>query len=124
MTYSHDPSTDEGLLRTLVNDTDSTDYEFEDSELTAVLDVNDSDVWAAAADLCRSLAAKFAKEAISLELSRGDLRIDKKKKAAYFLDLAKLYASRSGSDVGEYIDSFNYQVSSGGFDTSEYIGDD
>jgi len=123
MSYTLDSSTSEGLLRVLVNDNDSTDYEFEDAELTNILDLNGDDLWRSAADLCRALAAKYAKEAISIGLGKGDVSIDKKKKAAYFTQLAGMYDQRSGSDVVEYVDTFNYNVGFSG-DKTEYIGDD
>jgi len=122
MAFTHDASTSEGLLRTLVNDVTSTDYVFEDAELTAILDQNSDDLWASAADCCRSLAAKYAKEAIKLGLGKGDISLDKTKKAEYYMSLAKIFDSRSGIDAVEYVDSMNYDISSIGTDKSEYIG--
>lgn len=123
MSFSHDPSTDEGLLRSLIDDTDSTDYVFEDNELTNILSLNSSDVWAAAADCSRRLAAKYAKEAENIKLGKGDIEI-KRSKAKYYMQLAGNFQSRSASDVVEYIDSFNIEVNPYGIDNSEYVGDD
>lgn len=130
MAYTHDSSTSEGLLRSLIDDTSTagtpvvgTDYVFEDAELTNILDLNSDDLWRAAADCCRRLAAKYAKEAIDLGLGRGDIKLDRKKKAAYYLDLAKNFDNRSGGNVTEYIDSFNIDIDVSGRDDSEYIGD-
>ncbi len=122
MTYSFDSSTDVGVLRTLLEDKEESTAEFSDEELESLLDLNGDDVWLAAADGARSLAAKFAKEAISIGLGREDIRIDKKKKAEYFLEMAKSFSARSGGDMNEYIDSFNIIVDSVGRDRSEYIG--
>lgn len=124
MAFTHDPDTDEGLLRTLIGDTDSSDYELEDNELTAILDLNSSDLWASAADSCRRLAAKYAKEAIKIGLGKQDIDIDKRKKAEYFLSLAKMFEGKSGNDVTVFEDSYNYSIDSNGIDRSEYIGDD
>ena len=124
MAFTHDLDTDEGVLRTLLGDTDSTDYIFEDAELTALLDLNGDDVWRAAADGCRSLAAKYTKEALDIGLGKGDIRIDKTKRARYYSDLAKTYDGRSGSEVSEYVDSMNIGVDAYGSDRSEYVGDD
>lgn len=123
MSFSHDSSTDEGLLRSLINDTDSADYVFEDAELTNILDLNSSDVWAAAADCCRSLSAKYSKEAFVLGLGKNDIYLDRREKAKYYLQLAATYSNRSNTDVVEYVDHFNVNISAIGNDESEYIGD-
>ena len=124
MAFTLDSSSDEGKLRVLLNDTDSTDYIFEDDYLTSILDLNSDDIWRAAGDLCRALAAKYAKEAFDLGLGKGDIHLDRRKKAEYYLQLSKTYDSRSDSDMVEYWDSFNINTSSLGTDDSEYIGDD
>lgn len=123
MAFTHDASTSEGLVRTLIDDTNSTDYEFEDAEITATLDVNEDDVWRAAADLCRALAAKYAKGVQKLSLGKGDISIDNSKKAAHFSSMADRYEARSGGDVVEYIDSVNVLIDGHGIDQSEYMGD-
>jgi len=124
MAFTHDPTTSAGLCRTNVADTDSTDYVFEDAEIDAVLDQNSDDVWSASADLCRALAAKYAKEAFDLGLGKGDIKLDRRKKAEYYLQLAKTYEGKSSSsDVIEYMDHYNINVTGLGVDDSEYIGD-
>lgn len=124
MAFSLDTSTDEGKVRILIDDKDSTDYEYEDDEITNILDLNSDDVWRTAADFCRSLAAKYAPEAFVLGLGKQDIWLDRKKKSEHYLALAKMYDQRSGSEVVEFWDSVNYNVSGIGTDTSEYIGDD
>ena len=52
------------------------------------------------------------------------MKVDKTKKAQFYLSLAEQYMGRSGWDVSEYIDSVNYHVSGTGSDLSEYVGDD
>lgn len=124
MAFTHDRDTSAGLLRTLVDDVDSTSYVFEDADLTTILDQNSDDIWNSAADCCRALAAKYAKEAFVLGLGKRDIYLDRTKKAAYYTKLAQMYDSRSGSDVVEYIDSFNIHYDGTGGDDTEYIGVD
>jgi len=124
MSFTHDTSTDEGVIRTLIDDATSTDYEFEDAEITAVLDQNSGDVWAAAADLCRALAAKYSKKAMRIGLGKQDIELDLRDRAKYYMALASKYDSRSSGDLVEYVDSFNYNIDGDGVDESEYIGDE
>lgn len=124
MAFTHDLNTDEGTLRTLLGDTNSADYVFSDAELTALLDLNSDDLWRAAADGCRSLAAKYTKEALDIGLGKGDIRVDKTKRAKYYAELASTYDQKSGADVTEYADSANIGVNVYGNDAGEYIGDE
>ena len=123
MSFTHDSTTDEGMLRTLISDTDSTDYNFEDAELTATLDLNSDDLWRTAADLARSLAAKYAKAVQKLGLGKKDIDIDNSKRSQYYLDLANTFDKRSGGDLIEYMDSANIVFDPYGNDRSEYVGD-
>ncbi len=130
MAYSLSAGTDEGKVRVLIQDVTSVavpvifvDYYFEDVEITALLDLNESDVWAAAADCAFALAARFAKEAIIIGLGKQDIYIDKKKKSEYFLTLGKTLQSKSAGGITEFVDSFNYNVDIYGNDLTEYIGD-
>lgn len=123
MTFTLDAASDVGRVRILINDTDSADYEFEDSEIEGIIDINADDLWRSAADLCRSLAAKYAKGVQKLGLGRGDISIDNSKRADSYLAMASRYDSRSGVDVVEYVDSVNVFVNDYGDDKSEYIGE-
>jgi len=131
LAYNHVPATSEGLLRSMIYDTSTeatpvkgTDYYFDDDELTAILDQNGDDLWAAASDCCRSLAALFAKEAIELGLGKRDIYINKKERSKFYLQLASQYSSISVGSGGitEYIDSVNYDIGADGVDDSEYMG--
>jgi len=124
MTFSFDSSTDEGKMRSLIDDKVSATAIFTDEELTNILDLNAGDVWLATADCCRALAAKYAKEAFVLGLGKNDIFLDRKGKSDYYLKLAQTYSNRSNSDIVEYWDSFNIGISSNGVDNSEYLGDD
>lgn len=124
MSFTHDPSTDEGLLRTLIYDTDSTDYVFEDDELINILDLNEGDLWSAASDLCNALASKYTKSSVNINLGKYDLVVDTRKKADSYLALAKRYSIKaSSSSVIEYIDSVDYHVDVTGIIDAEFIGD-
>ena len=135
MSYSLDSNSDEGRIRVMIYDITSattpvfgTDYQFEDSYITSMLDQNSDDLWQTSADLCRSLAAKYSKDAIELGLGKGDLKLDLTKRAKFYSDLAISYdrKSQTGGSGGasEFIDSFNAGVDSFGNDISEYIGED
>jgi len=131
MAYSLDPNSSEGRIRVLIYDITSeavpvlgTDYFFEDTYITAMLDQNSDDLWKTAADLCRSLAVKFSKDAIELGLGKGDLKIDLTKKSKLYSDLAISFDRKStDGDTSEYMDSYNVGVDQFGIDGSEYVGD-
>jgi hypothetical protein len=132
MAYTHDPASDEGLVRTLIFDKTSattpvqgTDYQFEDEEITAVISQNSSDLWNAASDLCRALSAKYAAEAISLGLGKGDISLDLREKSRMYSQLSQQYQAKATTGgTAEYTDSFNYEISGAGIDISEYVGSD
>ena len=124
MTFTHDPTSSEGLLRTMIQDSDANDYRFEDNELTAVLDQNDGDLWSAAADLCRSLAAYYTKNATFVNLGKYDLVIDSRKKAEYYLQLAARFDTRTNNSIVDYWDSIDYDINGAGVDGAEYIGNE
>jgi len=131
MSYSYSESSDEAIVRTLIYDTTDTvvpvkgtDYYFDDAEITAIISQNSNDLWATAADLCRSLSAKFAKEAIDLGLGKGDLKIDLTKKSKFYFDLSVGYDRKAtGGSLEEFMDSMNIQITEYGEDQSEYVGD-
>jgi len=123
MAFTMDSNTDTGKVRVLVHDIDSTDYVFEDDYIEAVLEQNGDDLWLAAADLCKSLALKYAKEATMVNLDRMSIQLDKRRRPAFYIELAKNYSERSGSEVTEYIDSFAYDVNNLGIDETEYMKD-
>lgn len=123
MAFSHDPTTDRGKVRLLIYDTVEADAAFTDAEIDAFLELNSDDIWYAAADAARSLAAKNTSSAFMVRIE-GALQIDKKGIPDYFLLLASKYEGRAGggsSSVVEFIDSLNLDVNILGQDLSEYI---
>ncbi|MHA2070017.1 MAG: hypothetical protein ACXABY_37100 [Candidatus Thorarchaeota archaeon] len=128
MAYTYSPTTDRGKVRMLIRDvtnesgpTIGVDYIFSDASIDALLDLNDDDVWLAAADGCRARAGEKSDGAIAIDLS--GLKVDLKKPPEYWLRLAQVYEKRSAGDVSEYVDSYLHQVSFAGEDESEYVGD-
>ena len=122
MAFTFDPTTDIGLLRSLLDDKIEADAVFIDGELEAFLDLNNDDVWGAAADGSRALAAKYAKDAEHIGLGKKDIEI-KRKRAAYYLQLSQTFDNRSSGDVIEFTDSVVRRIGINGIDGSEYIGD-
>jgi len=129
MSYTYNTSTDRGLVRLYIRDTthaeppiQGKDYVFTDAEIDAFLDQNSSDVWAAAADACRTLAADEILGALRLKLN--GFEIDREKVPNYWLKLAEGYDKKAKDGaVVEYVDSFDHKVSAFGEDETEYIGD-
>lgn len=129
MSFSYNPTTDRGRVRLLLRDT--TDevnpikgehYVFSDSEIDAFLDMNSNDVWAAASDGCRSLAADEVLGALRLSLS--GFTIDRTNVTKTWNELADKYDAKSkAGDITEFVDSFDHQISFASEDETEYVGD-
>lgn len=86
MTWSYDPtlSTDKDKVRFYVGDTDTTDQLIVDETITATL-VTWTDPMLCAAVICRSLAAKFARE---VTYKAGDVSENSSDIARFYKDLA------------------------------------
>jgi hypothetical protein len=128
--YTYNTATDVGKVRALIGDTTTEktkikgeNYVFDDTEIENVfLELNGDDVWAAAADACRRLAADEALGAVRLKLS--GMEIDKRTVPKYWLELATRYDQKSiMGDTVEYVDSFVHEISEFGEDDTEYVGD-
>ena len=129
MAYTYSITTDRGKIRLLVNDVTTetspskgTHYVFDDAEIDELLNMNSSDVWAAAADACRVLSANEILGALRLKLS--GFEIDRSKVPEYWNKLADKYDAKSkAGDIVEFVDSFDHEISEFGEDESEYVGD-
>ena len=129
MAYTYNISTDRGRVRLLVGDTTTKTiqvqgehYAFSDAEIDAFLDLNSDDVWAAAADACRTFAANEILGALRLSLS--GFTIDRSKVPEFWNNLADKYEAKAkAGDITEFIDSFDHQISDFGEDETEYVGD-
>lgn len=125
MAFTYDSTTDRGRVRLLVGDTDTSDSTkqiFTDAEIDAFLALESSEVYAAAAAACESLAATSARSAIRYKAEKL-LDIDRKDVPEHFRALAEKYRERSTTAPAEEIDSMDYAVGAFGGDMSEYVGD-
>lgn len=137
MSFSFNPANDNGKIRLLLHDTTTgtygTDYLLSDEDISGLLEQNGDDVWLAAADGCRVLAARVVSSAYSVSIG-GAINVNKTALVNHWLSLAAKYEARSagvipggGGMLGglrEYIDSYAQGVDGYGRDTSEYVGDD
>lgn len=91
MAFTYDPALGDNIskVRSLVDDIDSTDYEFEDETIQAYLDGNADDVYLAAAELCKILQVRYLKYADVAEVD--DIRLEFKDKAKAFAELSDDY---------------------------------
>lgn len=123
--YSFDPTTDRGKVRLLVADTDVGNENkriFSDAEIDAFLDLENNEVYPAAAAACRSVSASASKSAIAWRAL--DRRIDKKDVPEHFRDLADKYEERAvRGEPAEEVSSMAYEVTGFGVDRTEHEGD-
>jgi len=125
LSFTLDYTTDRGKIRLLIHDISATDYVFEDAAIDGALEQNSDSVLLAAADLCRSLAAKYARSSFDFEIP-GAIRLDRRKMSDYYAKISKEYQDRAmgGTDfVSEFIDSYAIRVGVLGQDQTEYVGD-
>ncbi|MBP7989047.1 hypothetical protein, partial [Candidatus Neomicrothrix sp.] len=71
MAFTYDPTTDAGMVRLLIADTDSDTAAFTDAEIAAVYAACGSSVKATAAQLLDILSTNHAK--LAVRVSRGDV---------------------------------------------------
>ena len=119
-----DYTTNAGRVRMLIGDTGATPI-VSDAEVTAALALNSSDVYGAASDLCRAIAASAAKSAIAYDVLGGELKVDRKTIPGYYLTLADKYESKIGStDTSDGFVSWGLLVDVTGKDDTDYESDD
>jgi len=129
MAFTYDPTIDRGKIRLLCHDTTDgtygTDYDFNDADIDAFLEINSDSIWLAAADACRVLAVKATSSGYLIKLP-GALELDKKQVPKLYIALAERYEQRANASVDtvvEYVDSFDIVTDVLGQDESEYVGD-
>ena len=93
MAYDFTPNA--GRVRMLIGDTDESNPVVSDDEVTAALALNSDNVYGAAADLCRGIAANAAKSAIAYSILSADFKVDKKRVPDYYLALANKYDAKA-----------------------------
>src|SRR5689334_5510687 len=87
MSFTYDITTDRGKVRFLSTDTDSTSYVFEDAEVDAVISLQPSNLYAAAALLCETWARSRSK--LSKMVRASDGTITQRYSMQELLDLAR-----------------------------------
>src|SRR5688572_26402547 len=92
-TYNTGLATGKDTIRLLIGDTISTIPLLSDEEIAAVLTSEEEGVYPAAAVLCRSLSARFGREA---SLYTDVVRDEKQKQAEHFRKLAEEYEGKTG----------------------------
>lgn len=96
-TYSGDPSsTSRDAVRFLIGDTDNTSQLVTDEEIAYML-TQEGSTSSAAARVCRSLAAKYAR---FMDQSVGDLNISYSQRFSQFSEMAAKLESDASSRVG------------------------
>lgn len=96
-TYSGDPSsTNRDAVRFLIGDTDNTSQLVTDEEIAYML-TQEGSTSSAAARVCRSLAAKYAR---FMDQSVGDLNISYSQRFKQFSEMAAKLESDASSRVG------------------------
>lgn len=91
-TYSDPSNSNLEEVRFLIGDTDSTDQQFQDAEITYLL-TSEGSVTAAAVAAVRALIAKYARK---VNKSVGDLRLSYSDRTAHYKDLLKTLQARQG----------------------------
>lgn len=97
MSFTYDPSTDQGKVRWLAADTVDAGHVFEDAEIQSALDINEGSIFYAAADLCDSRALIIA-GAGGGSITVLDITIDSSKAAGIFSARAKALRARADDD--------------------------
>lgn len=118
MPFTLDSTTDRGKVRLLIGDTDTAselNQIFTDAEIDAFLDLENSEVYPAAAAACQAIAASASRTKVA-ERAVGE-------GAEHFRALAVQYRERSVAEPSEEIDSMDYRIDRFGGDAGEYVGD-
>ena len=121
-----DYTTADGRVRMLIGDTVEASPIFSTGEITALLALNSSDVYGAAADACRAIATSAARSAIAWSAMAGELSIDKSSVPKYFIKLAESYDAKVGmADTTDYSVDWSLRINRvDGKDDTEYANAD
>lgn len=96
MAFTYDPTTDAGLIRLLIADTDESTAVFSDAEIAAVYAACGSSVKRTAAQLLDILSTNHAK--LAVRVSRGDVDEDLTKVASELRAQAALYRAQADDE--------------------------
>lgn len=95
MPYAGDPAaSNRDAVYFLIGDTKTTAQEFTNAEIDFLLAQNGSNVYAAAAEAARQLAAKFAKQA---DKTVGDLSVSLSQKSKAYLELLRTLEEKAAT---------------------------
>ena len=99
MSFTYDISLADSIskVRSLIDDIDSTAYDFEDETIQAYLDINLDNVYKASSSCCKVLSVRYMKFADVAEVD--DIRLEFKNKAEAFSQLSKDYGTVGSSDA-------------------------
>jgi hypothetical protein len=116
MSYSYDPSMSDNVskIRFYIQDTFELAPFFQDEEIQALLDMNDSDLFKTAAQACFALYTKFAQSATVAEID--DVRIEARDRYRFYKDLSEKFEAKALKQSGRPI-----PVIIGGADRKEFI---
>lgn len=110
---TYDPSTDLGKVRLLVTDTNSTVAQFQDEEIQAFLDLNNGNIYLAAAMGLDTLAANEA--LVQKRIETLNIKTDGPAVAKALRELANSYRERVDKDSGFE----TVEVNSGGWSAQQ-----
>lgn len=95
MAWSYDENllTDKDKVRLKIGDNLTSQKLLSNEEILAELVEQNNDIYAASSELCRSLAARFSREAV---VEIGDTKLDRQAQADRFMQLAEIYKEKAG----------------------------
>ena len=96
MAFTYDPTTDAGMVRLLIADTDGDTAVFSDAEIAAVYASNGNSVKRTASQLLDILSTNHAK--LAVRVSRGDVDEDLTKVASELRAQAALYRAQADDE--------------------------
>jgi hypothetical protein len=99
MSWTYEPgASNKDTVRLLIGDTDEAKRQLHDEEVAWFLSEN-SNVYVAASEACKALAALYARE---VDKQVGDLRISASQRQAHYATLSKELRRRAGRSVSPY----------------------
>lgn len=96
---AYDPAllVDEDKVRLMIGDVDNDNLMFQDSEVAYFLALNNDDLYSAAADMCETVAARFARD---VNYRFSTLWQDAGDAYDHYMKLAEAYRKKSGETPG------------------------
>src|SRR5262245_32119154 len=99
-TYNGNPSSSTlEAVRFLIGDTNTSDQQLQDEEISWLIDQNNDDAYAAAIACCRTLAAKYARLA---DVRFGDAAESASQKSKAYLELASSLSAQATLSVSPF----------------------